>query len=89
MLALSPAAFAQVSGGNIYLFNPLKTYASLTVGDGALTITDAIAQSPWDAAGAFHCIAPGGLFGSMSMRNAVWQFDYGTDMVTVSASVKT
>jgi len=77
---------ANIAGGGIITFTPLKKYPSLTIA-GALTITDAAAQSPWEAAGSFHCVAPGGLLGSMSMRNAVWQFDYGADEVNVAASI--
>jgi hypothetical protein len=75
-----------LAGGNQVVISPTRRYPSLTVGD-AVTVTDALADDPWEGGDAFHCITPHGLLGASSMQHAVWQVDYGTQQVTAAASV--
>ena len=53
----------------------------------AVTVTDVLADDPWEGGDAFHCITPNGLLGASSMQKAVWQVDYGTEQISVAASV--
>jgi hypothetical protein len=75
-----------LAGGNQILISPTRRYPSLTVAD-SVTVTDALADDPWEGGEAFHCITPHGLFGASSMQHAVWQVDYGTQQITAAASV--
>ncbi|MFN8619778.1 MAG: PDZ domain-containing protein [Chloroflexota bacterium] len=75
-----------IAGGNNILITPTRRYPSLTVAD-SVTVTDVLASDPWEGGDGFHCITPNGLLGASSMQHAVWQVDYGTQQISVAASV--
>lgn len=75
-----------MAGGGGLLITPNRKYPAMTVGD-AITVTDVMASDPWEGGDGFHCITPHGLFGASSMQKAVWQVDYGTNQVSVGASI--
>jgi len=74
------------AAGGSFLWLPIQQYPPLTV-EGALTVTEPTAQVGWAAAGDFYCFGRDGLLGATAMRNAVWQIDFGTNEITVGASV--
>jgi hypothetical protein len=85
-----------LAGGDTnILITPTRRYSSLTVGDfvadperqNAVTVTDVLASDPWEGGDGFYCITPNGLLGASSMQHAVWQVDYGTQQISVAASV--
>jgi hypothetical protein len=75
-----------LAGGGKLVWTPTTLIPSATVQD-ALPITSLTAGSGWAAGGAFYCITQHGLLGAPAMRNGVWQVDYGTNQITVAASV--
>ena len=75
-----------LAGGGAILITPTRRYPSLTVAD-SVTVTDVLANDPWEGGDVFACITPNGLLGASSMQKAVWQVDYGTKQISVADSV--
>lgn len=73
------------AAGNVLMWSPLKSFPEARIGD-SIDIQDMVASIGWDAE-SFFCISRNGLLGASTMRNAVWQINYGNGTVSIARSV--
>ncbi len=73
------------AAGNVLMWSPLKSCPRARIGD-SIDVADLAASIGWDAEG-FLCISQNGLLGASTMRNAIWQIDYGDGTVSIARSV--
>lgn len=73
------------AAGNVLFWSPLKNFPKIRLGD-SVDVTQVPASIGWDAE-AFFCISRNGLLGASTMRNAIWQINYGDGTVSIANSV--
>jgi len=74
------------AAGNVLMWSPLKSFPHVRIGK-SLEVDNVPASIGWDAE-SFFCISRNGLLGASTMRNAVWQINYGDGTVSVARSVE-